>query len=67
MLLFTYRLCVSSSARFLKRVNPQALCILETELWPNLMAISHKKNIPVLVLNARLSEKSQQGYQKVLG
>ncbi|ASM49120.1 3-deoxy-D-manno-octulosonic-acid transferase [Pseudoalteromonas espejiana DSM 9414] len=54
-----------STARFLKRINPQALCILETELWPNLMAISHKKNIPVLVLNARLSEKSQQGYQKV--
>ncbi|MCQ8891061.1 lipid IV(A) 3-deoxy-D-manno-octulosonic acid transferase [Pseudoalteromonas carrageenovora] len=54
-----------STARFLKRLNPQALCILETELWPNLMAISHKKNIPVLVLNARLSEKSQQGYQKV--
>ncbi|MFP3424183.1 lipid IV(A) 3-deoxy-D-manno-octulosonic acid transferase [Pseudoalteromonas sp. SIMBA_162] len=54
-----------STDRFLKRINPQALCILETELWPNLMAISHKKNIPVLVLNARLSEKSQQGYQKV--
>ena len=54
-----------STARFLKRLNPQVLCILETELWPNLMAISHKKNIPVLVLNARLSEKSQQGYQKV--
>ncbi|KTF17068.1 lipid IV(A) 3-deoxy-D-manno-octulosonic acid transferase [Pseudoalteromonas sp. 10-33] len=56
-----------STARFLKRINPQALCILETELWPNLMAISHKKNIPVLVLNARLSEKSQQGYKKVAG
>ena len=54
-----------STARFLKRINPQALCILETELWPNLMAISHKKNIQVLVLNARLSKKSQQGYQKV--
>ena len=54
-----------ATARFLKRIKPQALCILETELWPNLMAISHKKHIPVLVLNARLSEKSQQGYQKV--
>ena len=54
-----------TTARFLKRINPQVLCILETELWPNLIAISHKKNIPVLVLNARLSEKSQQGYQKV--
>ncbi|WP_076925225.1 lipid IV(A) 3-deoxy-D-manno-octulosonic acid transferase [Pseudoalteromonas sp. EB27] len=54
-----------AAARFLKRIKPQALCILETELWPNLMAISHKKNIPVFVINARLSEKSQQGYQKV--
>jgi 3-deoxy-D-manno-octulosonic-acid transferase len=54
-----------ATARFLKRIRPQALCILETELWPNLMAISHKKGIPVLLLNARLSEKSQQGYQKV--
>ncbi|MBB1400109.1 lipid IV(A) 3-deoxy-D-manno-octulosonic acid transferase [Pseudoalteromonas sp. SG45-1] len=54
-----------TTARFLKRIKPQALCILETELWPNLMAISHKKNIPVLVINARLSEKSLQGYQKV--
>jgi len=54
-----------ATARFLNRIKPQALCILETELWPNLMAISHKKNIPVLVINARLSEKSQQGYQKV--
>lgn len=54
-----------ATARFLKRIKPQALCILETELWPNLMAVSHKKNIPVLVINARLSEKSQQGYQKV--
>ncbi|MBQ4834025.1 lipid IV(A) 3-deoxy-D-manno-octulosonic acid transferase [Pseudoalteromonas sp. MMG010] len=54
-----------ASARFLKRVNPQALCILETELWPNLIAHSHKQNIPVLVVNARLSEKSFKGYQKV--
>ncbi|MDC3214688.1 lipid IV(A) 3-deoxy-D-manno-octulosonic acid transferase [Pseudoalteromonas distincta] len=54
-----------ATARFLKRIKPQVLCILETELWPNLMAISHKKNIPVLVINARLSEKSQQGYQKI--
>ncbi|WP_024611242.1 lipid IV(A) 3-deoxy-D-manno-octulosonic acid transferase [Pseudoalteromonas sp. TB64] len=54
-----------ATARFLNRIKPQALCILETELWPNLMAISHKKNIPVLVINARLSKKSQQGYQKV--
>jgi 3-deoxy-D-manno-octulosonic-acid transferase len=54
-----------ASERFLKRVNPITVCILETELWPNLMVHSDKRNIPVLVLNARLSNKSQQGYQKV--
>lgn len=51
--------------RFLKRINPQILCILETELWPNLMTQAFKKQISVLVLNARLSEKSQRGYKKV--
>ncbi|MEI5579431.1 glycosyltransferase N-terminal domain-containing protein, partial [Streptomyces brasiliscabiei] len=55
----------SATARFLKIIQPQALCILETELWPNLMAQCQKKHIPVLVLNARLSAKSQQGYNKV--
>lgn len=54
-----------ATTRFLKRVKPQLLCILETELWPNLMANAYKQNIPVLVVNARLSEKSQQGYEKV--
>ncbi|TMN74511.1 3-deoxy-D-manno-octulosonic acid transferase [Pseudoalteromonas sp. S1727] len=54
-----------ATARFLKQVKPAMLCILETELWPNLLAQSKQRNIPVLVLNARLSEKSQRGYQKV--
>ncbi|CAM4173304.1 lipid IV(A) 3-deoxy-D-manno-octulosonic acid transferase [Pseudoalteromonas ostreae] len=54
-----------ATARFLKRVKPTLMCILETELWPNLMAQCKQQNIPVLVLNARLSAKSQQGYQKV--
>ncbi|NNG42160.1 3-deoxy-D-manno-octulosonic acid transferase [Pseudoalteromonas sp. NEC-BIFX-2020_002] len=54
-----------ATARFLKRTKPAMLCILETELWPNLMAQCKQQGIPVLVLNARLSEKSLQGYQKV--
>ncbi|WP_404341162.1 lipid IV(A) 3-deoxy-D-manno-octulosonic acid transferase [Pseudoalteromonas mariniglutinosa] len=54
-----------ATARFLKRVKPCLIGILETELWPNLIVQSNKKNIPVLVLNARLSAKSQHGYQRV--
>jgi 3-deoxy-D-manno-octulosonic-acid transferase len=51
--------------RFIKALQPKMLCILETELWPNLIAMSKKNNIPVLLLNARLSEKSLAGYKKV--
>ena len=54
-----------ATARFLKKLQPSLLCILETELWPNLLAKSEQLDIPVLVLNARLSAKSQQGYKKV--
>ena len=52
-----------SVARFLKKLQPKALVILETELWPNLMIQSNQNKVPVLVVNARLSEKSLRGYQ----
>ncbi|MBE4586792.1 3-deoxy-D-manno-octulosonic acid transferase [Vibrio navarrensis] len=50
---------------FLKVVNPAKMLIIETELWPNTLATVHKANIPIIVVNARLSEKSQQNYAKV--
>jgi len=54
-----------ATARLIKYLQPKMICILETELWPNLIATSKKNNIPVLLLNARLSEKSLKGYKKV--
>ncbi len=50
--------------RFLQRVRPKILIIMETELWPNLIRACHSKNIPVVLANARLSEKSAAGYEK---
>ncbi|EHI9301467.1 3-deoxy-D-manno-octulosonic acid transferase [Vibrio vulnificus] len=50
---------------FLKAINPAKMLIIETELWPNTLATVHKANIPIIVINARLSEKSQQNYAKV--
>lgn len=50
---------------FLKAINPAKMLIIETELWPNTLTTVHKANIPILVVNARLSEKSQQNYSKV--
>jgi 3-deoxy-D-manno-octulosonic-acid transferase len=51
--------------RFLQRTKPVVAVILETELWPNLFYACHKNHIPIVVANARLSEKSAAGYQRV--
>jgi 3-deoxy-D-manno-octulosonic-acid transferase len=51
-------------ARFISRVNPSLLLIMETELWPNTLAACAKKNIPAVLVNARMSEKSARGYEK---
>ncbi len=43
--------------RFLKRLNPAALVLVETEIWPNMIYVS-SNYIPVFLINARLSDKS---------
>ena len=52
-------------ARFLSRTHPALLVIMETELWPNLIHACHRRAIPVVLANARLSAKSAAGYAKV--
>jgi 3-deoxy-D-manno-octulosonic-acid transferase len=49
---------------FLHRVRPVMGVILETEIWPNLLAACRHRDIPVLLVNARLSERSARGYQR---
>lgn len=51
-------------AIFLRRLQPKAIYIMETELWPNLSAACHRRNISLVLLNARLSQKSYNGYRK---
>ena len=50
---------------FLKHFQPKIGLIMETELWFNLIAACKQRDIPVLLLNARLSEKSAKGYAKL--
>lgn len=50
---------------FLKRTKPQIFMIMETELWPNTLATVKKAEIPIIVINARLSESAMKGYQKI--
>lgn len=49
--------------RFLTRVQPKMVVIMETELWPNLFIACKKRHIPIYLLNARLSEKSARAYR----
>ncbi|MDX1795411.1 MAG: glycosyltransferase N-terminal domain-containing protein [Hydrogenovibrio sp.] len=44
--------------RFLKVYRPNALWVMETEIWPNLYRACYRNNIPVSLLNARLSQKT---------
>lgn len=52
-------------SRFFKKIKPRVLIVMETELWPNLFFACRKRKIPIVVTNARLSEKSANGYRKI--
>lgn len=47
-----------ASARLLDRFLPQALVIIENELWPSRIAAAHRRGVQVLVIGARLSQRS---------
>lgn len=49
----------------ISRLRPSMLVLAELEVWPNLISTCHQQEIPVVVINGRLSEKSFRGYQKV--
>jgi 3-deoxy-D-manno-octulosonic-acid transferase len=51
--------------RFLQQTQPQLAIIMETELWPNVLRQCAEAGIPVLVANARLSERSARGYARI--
>lgn len=53
--------------RFLDRVRPGLLLVMETELWPNLLHYCHERDCPVVLANARLSARSAQGYARFGG
>jgi 3-deoxy-D-manno-octulosonic-acid transferase len=52
-------------AALIKRCQPSILIIMETEIWPNLIAGCREAKVPVLLVNARLSEKSRASYAQL--
>ena len=53
--------------RCLKRFEPKAVVLIEAELWPNFAEACHRRRIPMVMLNARLSPRSEGRYAKVRG
>ncbi|MED5524743.1 lipid IV(A) 3-deoxy-D-manno-octulosonic acid transferase [Gallaecimonas pentaromativorans] len=52
---------------FFRRVKPKALWVMETELWPNWLAFCRRRDIPVKLVNARLSASSAKRYRRFAG
>lgn len=50
--------------RFFEHARPTLGVVMETELWPNLFAEADRQGIPLILANARLSERSMRGYAK---
>ncbi|MBN2885940.1 MAG: lipid IV(A) 3-deoxy-D-manno-octulosonic acid transferase [Chromatiaceae bacterium] len=52
-------------ARFLDAARPRLVLVMETEIWPNLLACCAQRHIPVGLVNARLSARSARGYARL--
>ena len=50
---------------FLRHWSPQLVVMVETEIWPNIMASAREQGIPVALVNARLSARSARGYARL--
>ncbi|QDU49672.1 3-deoxy-D-manno-octulosonic acid transferase [Gimesia panareensis] len=51
--------------RGLKRIRPAAVILVEMELWPNFVLAAEQLQIPISIINGRLSEKSFRGYRRL--
>lgn len=54
-------------ARFLSHWRPDAACFVESELWPNQIAACQARGIPMMLVNARISERSFINWSRVPG
>ena len=54
-----------ATRRFIQHFQPRLALIVETEIWPNLYLSAHQANVPVLIINARMTERSFKRYSKL--
>ena len=51
--------------RFFRHFSPKFGVLMETEIWPNLLAAANQRSVPVVLANARLSARSARGYGRI--
>lgn len=61
---FDITFCVE---KFLNKINPSVVLIAETELWPTFAAYCHNKDIPLFVINGRISDATFKSYRFLKG
>jgi 3-deoxy-D-manno-octulosonic-acid transferase len=54
-------------ARALDRIRPLCVLLMELEIWPNFLQAARKRDIPVAVINGRISERTFKGYRLARG
>lgn len=50
--------------RFYRNIQPRALLLVETELWPNVLAEAHRTGVPVGLVNGRISDTRERAYRR---
>jgi 3-deoxy-D-manno-octulosonic-acid transferase len=51
-------------SRAFSTIRPEAVVLVEAEIWPNFLWRAHSQHIPVFLVNARLSDRSYRGYKR---
>lgn len=51
--------------RYINHINPVCFIVMETEIWPNLFCNLHKNNVPIIIVNGRISPWSYKNYLKI--
>lgn len=51
--------------RVVRKINPRIFIAIETEIWPNVFRTLHQKEVPILILNARISDEAFKQYVRI--
>lgn len=59
---FDFPFCIKT---MINKIKPDAIFVMETELWPNFAYVVNKKKIPFYIINARISDRTYKSYKKL--